>query len=102
MLTQQNLSDKSIADAVEALIGAHLLELGPTAALKFMKWLGLKVLTKEELGPPEIPLFRYIDTVEQVSLKGFNNALCFYLLDWISFSSVLISFYSGFLLRTLI
>ncbi|VDD85878.1 unnamed protein product [Enterobius vermicularis] len=69
MLTQQNLSDKSIADAVEALIGAHLLELGPTAALKFMKWLGLKVLTKEELGPPEIPLFRYIDTVEQPHLS---------------------------------
>uniref|UniRef100_A0A158R4U7 RNA helicase n=1 Tax=Syphacia muris TaxID=451379 RepID=A0A158R4U7_9BILA len=69
MLTQQNLSDKSIADAVEALIGAHLLELGPTAALKFMKWLGLKVLTKEELGTPEIPIFKFIDTPEQPNLS---------------------------------
>lgn len=64
MLTQQSLGDKSIADAVEALIGAHLLELGPTAALKFMKWLGIKVLTEEVQVEP--PLLRFIDTVEQV------------------------------------
>uniref|UniRef100_A0A1I7XTP4 RNase III domain-containing protein n=1 Tax=Heterorhabditis bacteriophora TaxID=37862 RepID=A0A1I7XTP4_HETBA len=34
MLTQQYISDKSIADAVEALIGAHLLTLGPQLTLK--------------------------------------------------------------------
>uniref|UniRef100_A0A183F3Q8 RNase III domain-containing protein n=1 Tax=Heligmosomoides polygyrus TaxID=6339 RepID=A0A183F3Q8_HELPZ len=34
MLTQQYISDKSIADAVEALIGAHLLTLGPRPTLK--------------------------------------------------------------------
>lgn len=32
--TQQYISDKSIADAVEALIGAHLLTLGPQPTLK--------------------------------------------------------------------
>ncbi|VDN50660.1 unnamed protein product [Dracunculus medinensis] len=62
-LTQQSLCDKSIADSVEALIGAHLLQLGPTCALKFMKWLGLKVLT----SPVEIesPLLKFLDTSEQ-------------------------------------
>jgi endoribonuclease Dicer len=44
MLTQQWISDKSIADAVEALIGAHLIQLGQEAALKFMHWLGIKVI----------------------------------------------------------
>ncbi|KHJ81868.1 RNase3 domain protein, partial [Oesophagostomum dentatum] len=47
MLTQQYISDKSIADAIEALIGAHLLTLGPRPTLKVMKWLGLKVLTDD-------------------------------------------------------
>ncbi|VDK55306.1 unnamed protein product [Anisakis simplex] len=68
MLTQQNLSDKSIADAVEALIGAHLLELGPSATLKFMKWMGLKVLTQPiEL---EAPLLRFIDTPQEPELSS--------------------------------
>ena len=44
MLTQQWISDKSIADAVEALIGAHLIQLGQSATLKFMNWLGIKVI----------------------------------------------------------
>jgi len=38
MMTQQYISEKSIADAVESLIGAHLLSLGPRTALKFMSW----------------------------------------------------------------
>uniref|UniRef100_A0A915DAQ4 Uncharacterized protein n=1 Tax=Ditylenchus dipsaci TaxID=166011 RepID=A0A915DAQ4_9BILA len=60
MLTQQYVSDKSIADCVEALIGAHLVALGPRAALKFMSWLGVKVLT--ETPPFFQPLLRFIDT----------------------------------------
>ncbi|VDN42862.1 unnamed protein product [Gongylonema pulchrum] len=66
MLTQQSLGDKSIADVVEALIGVHLLELGPAATLKFMKWLGLKVLTEPVQIQP--PLLRIIDTNDKVSL----------------------------------
>uniref|UniRef100_A0A915BN58 Dicer-1 n=3 Tax=Parascaris univalens TaxID=6257 RepID=A0A915BN58_PARUN len=66
MLTQQYLGDKSIADAVEALIGAHLLELGPTATLKFMKWVGLKVLTEPVTLDP--PLLRFIDTPQEPQL----------------------------------
>lgn len=69
MLTQQYLGDKSIADAVEALIGAHLLELGPTATLKFMKWVGLKVLTEPVTLDP--PLLRFIDTPQEVIASSF-------------------------------
>ncbi|CAD5218774.1 unnamed protein product [Bursaphelenchus okinawaensis] len=59
-MTQQCINDKSIADAVEALIGAHLISLGPKAALLFMEWLGLKVLVSPPT--PESPLLRYCDS----------------------------------------
>ncbi|EYC01886.1 hypothetical protein Y032_0103g3522 [Ancylostoma ceylanicum] len=62
MLTQQYISDKSIADAIEALIGAHLLTLGPRPTLKVMKWLGLKVLT-DEVAAIE-PLLEFVNTPE--------------------------------------
>lgn len=41
------LTDKSIADCVEALIGAYLIECGPRGALLFMAWLGIRVLPAE-------------------------------------------------------
>lgn len=44
LLTQHSIPDKSIADCVEALIGAYLTACGPRGALLFMSWLGLKVL----------------------------------------------------------
>jgi endoribonuclease Dicer len=44
LLTQHSIPDKSIADAVEALIGAYLIACGPQGALLFMTWLGLTVL----------------------------------------------------------
>ncbi|RWS16251.1 endoribonuclease Dicer-like protein [Dinothrombium tinctorium] len=44
LLTQHSIPDKSIADCVEALIGAYLISSGPKGALLFMKWLGLKVM----------------------------------------------------------
>ena len=37
------VSDKSIADCVEAIIGAYLIESGPHAALQIMSWFGLEV-----------------------------------------------------------
>jgi hypothetical protein len=42
--------DKSIADCVEALIGAYLIACGPQGALLFMTWLGLTVLPQGEDG----------------------------------------------------
>ncbi|KAA0198755.1 Dicer [Hyalella azteca] len=44
LLTQHSIPDKSIADSVEALIGAYLTTCGPKGALLFMSWLGIKVL----------------------------------------------------------
>jgi dsRNA-specific ribonuclease len=44
--TQHLISDKSIADAVEALIGAYLIASGPKAALRFMAWLGIRIFPK--------------------------------------------------------
>ncbi len=40
------ISDKSIADSVEAIIGAYLISSGPYAALQVMSWFGLQVLPK--------------------------------------------------------
>lgn len=46
LITQHSIPDKSIADCVEALIGAYLIECGPRGALLFMAWLGIRVLPK--------------------------------------------------------
>ena len=40
----QVIADKSVADSIEALIGAYLISCGYRGALRFMKFLGLKVL----------------------------------------------------------
>ena len=40
----QVIADKSIADSMEALIGAYLISCGYVGALHFLKFLGLKVL----------------------------------------------------------
>jgi endoribonuclease Dicer len=44
LVTQHSIPDKSIADCVEALIGAYLIECGARGALLFMAWLGIRVL----------------------------------------------------------
>lgn len=46
--TKQVISDKSVADAVEALIGAYLLSCGQRGALMFMSWLGLNPLPNKK------------------------------------------------------
>nr|AFX89032.1 dicer 1 [Mayetiola destructor] len=49
LVTQHSIPDKSIADCVEALIGANLIEGGPRGALLFMAWLGIRVLPSKEI-----------------------------------------------------
>ncbi|XP_022241304.1 endoribonuclease Dicer-like isoform X2 [Limulus polyphemus] len=87
LLTQESISDKSIADGVEALIGAYLLSCGPRATLLFMSWLGLWVLPKDEDGtsfipkygmfePPKSPLLMHVPCKNEILLKltnGFDN-----------------------------
>nr|ACC62400.2 ribonuclease III [Penaeus monodon] len=53
LLTQHSIPDKSIADYVEALIGAYLTTCGPRGALLFMSWLGIKVLPCTLESSPE-------------------------------------------------
>uniref|UniRef100_A0A182JQF4 ribonuclease III n=1 Tax=Anopheles christyi TaxID=43041 RepID=A0A182JQF4_9DIPT len=48
LVTQHSIPDKSVADCVEALIGAYLIECGPRGALLFMAWLGIRVLPIRE------------------------------------------------------
>ncbi|XP_050071752.1 endoribonuclease Dcr-1 [Anopheles maculipalpis] len=50
LVTQHSIPDKSVADCVEALIGAYLIECGPRGALLFMAWLGIRVLPIRELS----------------------------------------------------
>jgi endoribonuclease Dicer len=58
LLTQHSIPDKSIADCVEALIGAYLIACGPRGALLLMTWLGVAVLPADgsPLQPPPSPL----------------------------------------------
>ena len=41
-------SDKTIADATEALVGAYLLCLGSEGAFKFVEWLGVELTRQEQ------------------------------------------------------
>lgn len=43
------ITDKSLADCVEALIGCYLTTCGKQATLTFMSWLGLKVLPRKRV-----------------------------------------------------
>lgn len=53
LVTQHSIPDKSVADCVEALIGAYLIECGPRGALLFMAWVGIRVLPCFEIPYPE-------------------------------------------------
>ncbi|XP_059612256.1 endoribonuclease Dcr-1 [Phlebotomus argentipes] len=53
LVTQHSIPDKSVADCVEALIGAYLIECGPRGALLFMAWVGIRVLPCFEISYPE-------------------------------------------------
>ncbi|XP_055632857.1 endoribonuclease Dcr-1 [Toxorhynchites rutilus septentrionalis] len=59
LVTQHSIPDKSVADCVEALIGAYLIECGPRGALLLMAWLGIRVLPVQEIpfnpDAPRIP-----------------------------------------------
>lgn len=86
LVTQHSIPDKSIADCVEALIGAYLLECGPRGALLFMSWLGLKVippmssfganLISGTLQCPPSPLNKHINNAQtylDVLLDGYDK-----------------------------
>ncbi|XP_056646344.1 endoribonuclease Dcr-1 [Diorhabda sublineata] len=82
LVTQHSIPDKSIADCVEAVIGAYLIECGPRGALLFMAWLGIRVLPKltdgtfGEITLPRSPLLRNIPDPEgelERQLDGYDK-----------------------------
>ena len=50
----QQIPDKSIADSMEALIGAHFIHCGYIGALRFMNWLGVDVFHDEHPGDQQL------------------------------------------------
>ncbi|XP_058811956.1 endoribonuclease Dcr-1 [Topomyia yanbarensis] len=54
LVTQHSIPDKSVADCVEALIGAYLIECGPRGALLLMAWLGIRVLPVAEVSSKSV------------------------------------------------
>ncbi|VDO98314.1 unnamed protein product [Soboliphyme baturini] len=93
------LSDKCIADCVEALLGVYLLSCGCNSTIKVMEWLGLKVsleslqepMTAEKLSPEcanelDVLWKKYgISDFEKIIGYTFNNKV--YLVESLTHSS---------------
>lgn len=86
--TQQQISDKSVADCCEALIGAYLLTSGPIGAVNFMTWLGIRIkdpLTTQEtklttnhhwLPPPRSALATHNSSIDaEIKIKNMSSTL---------------------------
>ncbi|XP_055995249.1 endoribonuclease Dicer-like isoform X2 [Ostrea edulis] len=77
--TLHSIPDKSIADCVESLIGCYLTSCGKKAALKFMHWLGLKVLPQVKKGRNENTELLSLQCPESPILAhvpGYDRILC--------------------------
>eukprot|EP00057_Strongylocentrotus_purpuratus_P014474 XP_011668948.1 PREDICTED: endoribonuclease Dicer isoform X1 [Strongylocentrotus purpuratus] len=87
--TQHSMSDKSIADCVEALIGCYLVSCGFRSALLIMAWMGLDVLPtidgqsnkrndqSSDLPAADLPvscLYGYLKQPESPLLRSVPNA----------------------------
>jgi endoribonuclease Dicer len=64
LMTQHSIPDKSLADCVEALIGAYLIACGPRGALLFMSWLGINVLPKKQMVFDKLPSVRTVGSTK--------------------------------------
>ncbi|GFR13484.1 endoribonuclease Dicer [Trichonephila clavata] len=82
--TKQVISDKCVADSVEALIGSYLLSSGQLGALRFMAWLGLNPFAEEVTNfdfnnwppPPPNPIVGShpaVDSCLQNLTSGFDR-----------------------------
>ena len=77
LLTEHSIPDKSIADSIEALIGAYLISNGPKGAILLMKWLGLKLtldnISFEELNEDALhPIWRWLPSPPSPLLENPN------------------------------
>ncbi|KAM7363685.1 endoribonuclease Dcr-1 [Cochliomyia hominivorax] len=103
LVSQHSIPDKSVADCVEALIGAYLIECGLRGALLFMAWLGIRVIPYKRIpfdpnkarepgttlsdkdgmitvygswSPPKSPLLHYTPNAEKTMdalLEGYDE-----------------------------
>ncbi|XP_035894675.1 endoribonuclease Dcr-1 [Anopheles stephensi] len=72
LVTQHSIPDKSVADCVEALIGAYLIECGPRGALLFMAWLGIRVLPIREPPSSSSPSKKLLDANTPTMLSRYG------------------------------
>ncbi|XP_061400920.1 endoribonuclease Dcr-1 [Musca vetustissima] len=74
LVSQHSIPDKSVADCVEALIGAYLIECGLRGALLFMAWLGIRVIPYERVpydpSKPRIPGSTLPDSDNMITVYG--------------------------------
>ncbi|XP_075148746.1 endoribonuclease Dcr-1 [Haematobia irritans] len=74
LVSQHSIPDKSVADCVEALIGAYLIECGLRGALLFMAWLGIRVIPYERLPydpkKPRVPGSTLPDSDNMITVYG--------------------------------
>uniref|UniRef100_A0A5S6Q1J4 Uncharacterized protein n=1 Tax=Trichuris muris TaxID=70415 RepID=A0A5S6Q1J4_TRIMR len=73
---EQIISDKRIADCVEALIGVYVRSCGSVRALRFMEWLGLSVVSEDALTQPTATSLAALNqTYERLQLGKFERIL---------------------------
>uniref|UniRef100_A0A5S6R5U8 Endoribonuclease Dicer n=1 Tax=Trichuris muris TaxID=70415 RepID=A0A5S6R5U8_TRIMR len=73
---EQIISDKRIADCVEALIGVYVRSCGSVTALRFMEWLGLSVVSEDALAQPTVTSLTALNqTYERLQLGKFERIL---------------------------
>jgi len=92
-MTQHSIPDKSLADCVEALIGAYLIACGPRGALLFMSWLGINVLPKHELRFDKKPERSLVGSTvpvlvaDQTGKKFWTQVNCSYTFHYVYYQS---------------
>ena len=72
-----SIPDKSIADCVEALIGCYLTSCGKMAALRFMSWMGLKVLPRKKVEISSETKVKYLSPYQMLIGRSKLCKLCY-------------------------
>ena len=64
------LTDKGVADSMESLIGAYLVSGGISAGLKFMAWMGVKILPKTASVDCDCPPLSSLPTAMEEEMRS--------------------------------
>ncbi|CDW55659.1 endoribonuclease Dicer [Trichuris trichiura] len=76
LIERHVVSDKRVADCVEALIGVYVRSCGHAVALQFMEWLGLSVICKAEMSEPAVTSAVALEeTWKRLQLEKFEHVL---------------------------